>query len=245
MVSGEHKRDRGRRLARRFLQLIGEEFREARLRAGLTQRQLGAAVGISHTEISRIELGKASRVPYETLVMLATVLGLDLPLRAYPSGEPIRDAAQVALLGRLRSRLPRNLRWRTGGAIADSGRPKGVGCRDRRPGMGASGRCRVAPPRCSSMRPANRIETARRQPRRRDPARRGHTPQPTGPPARVCGSRRDLSDPGCRCAQVACQGRAASGERNRSPLITTPVTCRADPWCARMRNRFCRRLDTA
>jgi transcriptional regulator with XRE-family HTH domain len=113
MVSGEHRRDRGRRLARRFLQLIGEEFREARLRAGLTQRQVGAAVGISHTEVSRIELGKATRVPYETLVMLATVLGLDLPLRAYPSGEPIRDAAQVALLGRLRSRLPPNLRWRT------------------------------------------------------------------------------------------------------------------------------------
>jgi len=113
MVSGEHRRDRGRRLARRFLQLIGEEFRTARLRAGLTQRQVGAAVGISHTEVSRIELGKATRVPYETLVMLATVLGLDLPLRAYPSGEPIRDVAQVALLGRLRSRLPPNLRWRT------------------------------------------------------------------------------------------------------------------------------------
>jgi transcriptional regulator with XRE-family HTH domain len=106
MVTGEHRRDRGERLARRFLQLIGEEFREARLRAGLTQRQVGAAVGISHTEVSRIELGKATRVPYETLVMLATVLGLDLPLRAYPSGEPIWDAAQVALLGRLRSRLP-------------------------------------------------------------------------------------------------------------------------------------------
>jgi transcriptional regulator with XRE-family HTH domain len=113
MVSGEHRRDRGRRLARRFLQLVGEEFRAARLRAGLTQRQVGAAVGISHTEVSRIELGKAVRVPYETLVMLATVLGLDLPLRAYPSGEPIRDAAQVALLGRLRSRLHPDLRWRT------------------------------------------------------------------------------------------------------------------------------------
>jgi transcriptional regulator with XRE-family HTH domain len=113
MVSGEHRRDRGRRLARRFLQLVGEEFRAARLRAGLTQRQVGTAVGISHTEVSRIELGKAVRVPYETLVMLATVLGLDLPLRAYPSGEPIRDAAQVALLGRLRSRLHPDLRWRT------------------------------------------------------------------------------------------------------------------------------------
>ncbi len=113
MVSVERRRDRGRRLARRFLQLIGEELREARLRAGLTQRQLGAAVGISHTGVSRIELGRAPHVSYETLAVMATVLGLDLPLRVYPSGEPIRDAGQVPLLGRLRSRLPPALTWRT------------------------------------------------------------------------------------------------------------------------------------
>ncbi len=101
------------RLARRALQLIGETFRDARLRAGLTQRELGAAVGISHTEVSRIELGKAPRVPYETLVVMASVLGLDLPLRAYPSGDPIRDAAQLGLLAKLRSRLAPGLSWRT------------------------------------------------------------------------------------------------------------------------------------
>ena len=113
MVSVERRRDRGRRLARRSLQLIGEELREARLRAGLTQRQLGAAVGISHTGVSRIELGRAPHVSYETLVVMATVLGLDLPLRAYPSGEPIRDAGQIPLLGKLRSRLASSLAWRT------------------------------------------------------------------------------------------------------------------------------------
>lgn len=81
------------------------------MRAGLTQRELGAAVGISHTEVSRIELGKAPRVPYETLVVMASVLGLDLPLRAYPY--PIRDAAQLGLLAKLRSRLAPGLTWRT------------------------------------------------------------------------------------------------------------------------------------
>lgn len=39
--------------------------------------------------------------------------GLDLALRAYPAGDPIRDRAQLALLERFRSRLHRNLRWRT------------------------------------------------------------------------------------------------------------------------------------
>jgi transcriptional regulator with XRE-family HTH domain len=113
MVRGEHLSDRGRRLARRSLQVTGEELREARLRPGLTQREVGAAVGISHTEVGRIELGKAPRVPFETLVMLAAVLGLDLPLRVYPSGEPIRDAAQLALLAKLRTHLAPGLGWRT------------------------------------------------------------------------------------------------------------------------------------
>jgi transcriptional regulator with XRE-family HTH domain len=113
VATRERRRDRGLRLARRALQLIGEEFRNARLLAGLTQQQVGDAVGISHTTVSRIELGRASQVSYETLVMMATVLGLDLPLRAYPSGEPIRDAGQVLLLVKLRTRLAVSLRWRT------------------------------------------------------------------------------------------------------------------------------------
>lgn len=38
--------------------------------------------------------------------------GLDLTLRVYPAGDPIRDRAQLALLERLRVRLPPSLRWR-------------------------------------------------------------------------------------------------------------------------------------
>ena len=99
--------------ARRALAAAGEELSEARLRAGLTQQAVAQAVGISHAEVSRIENGRARRVPYETLAVTAAVLGLDLPLRTFPAGEPIRDAAQVALLGRLRTMLGPELRWRT------------------------------------------------------------------------------------------------------------------------------------
>jgi transcriptional regulator with XRE-family HTH domain len=113
MVTRERRIDRARRQARRFLELIGEEFREARLRAGLTQERVGAAIGISHTEVSRIERGLASRVPYETLVMLGAVLGLEVPLRAFPAGEPLRDVAQLALLAKLRALMPAGLSWRT------------------------------------------------------------------------------------------------------------------------------------
>jgi transcriptional regulator with XRE-family HTH domain len=101
------------RLARRALAATGEELHEARLRAGLTQQTVAAAVGISHAEVSRIERGLARRVPYETLAVIAAVLGLDIPLRTFPAGEPIRDAAQLGLLGRFRVRLPASVRWRT------------------------------------------------------------------------------------------------------------------------------------
>jgi hypothetical protein len=41
------------------------------------------------------------------------VVGLDLGIRAYPTGDPIRDRAQLALLERFRARLHPSLRWRT------------------------------------------------------------------------------------------------------------------------------------
>ena len=92
---------------------IGEELREARVQAALTQRALGAIVGISPAAIGRIERAEAPHVAYETLVLLASALGLDVPLRAYPNGDPVRDAAQLALLAGLRALLPKHLRHPT------------------------------------------------------------------------------------------------------------------------------------
>jgi transcriptional regulator with XRE-family HTH domain len=112
VVTRERRIDRGRRRAQQALAAIGEELREARLGAGLTQRQVADAVGISHTEISRIERGVAPWVTYETLVLIAAILGLDLPLRAFPASSPIRDAAQLKLLAKLRAILPSQLTWR-------------------------------------------------------------------------------------------------------------------------------------
>ena len=113
VATRERRIDRGSRQARRRLTTIGEELREARLSAGLSQRQVGAAAGISHAEVGRIERATALRVPFVTLSTLGSVLGLDVSIRAYPDGEPIRDAAQIALLARLRAQLPRGLTWRT------------------------------------------------------------------------------------------------------------------------------------
>ena len=113
MVTRDRRADRGHRDARRRLAAIGDELREARLSAGLSQREVAAAVGISHAEISRVELAQSPRVAYERLAAIGAALGLDVSIRAFPAGEPVRDAAQLALLSRLRGRLAHSLRWRT------------------------------------------------------------------------------------------------------------------------------------
>jgi transcriptional regulator with XRE-family HTH domain len=108
----ERRIDRGRRLATRAILAIGEELREARLQACLTQEQVGAAVGVSGSEVSRIEHGQSARVPFEVLCAIAAAVGLDLSLRAYPNGDRVRDAGQLALLARFRAALAPSLAHR-------------------------------------------------------------------------------------------------------------------------------------
>lgn len=78
----------------------------------MSLRELSAQVGISPAELSRIERGLSSHVAYENLVAIGSVLGLDIPIRAFPNGSQIRDAAQLELMRRLRATLPAGLRLR-------------------------------------------------------------------------------------------------------------------------------------
>jgi len=113
MAGRERMLDRARVRAGQHLVRTGQEIHVARLNAGLTLLDVGRAIGRSHTEVSRIERGVAPHVPLETLVLAAAAVGLDLPLRTYPAGEPIRDQAQLGLLGKLRAALGPGLTWRT------------------------------------------------------------------------------------------------------------------------------------
>jgi hypothetical protein len=61
----------------------------------------------------RFERGELERVSVAELGAWCAVVGLDLAIRAYPAGDPIRDRAQLMLLERLRARLHPSLRWRT------------------------------------------------------------------------------------------------------------------------------------
>lgn len=79
--------------------------------AALGSRRVGALVGISHTQVLRIERGLAPHVDLDVLARMAAVTGHELSLAIHPVGSPVRDAGHLALLGRLRSRIAPGLRW--------------------------------------------------------------------------------------------------------------------------------------
>lgn len=74
---------------------------------------MARAVGISDAQYSRIERGRAGGLSIQQASQLLATVGLELSVRAYPSGEPLRDVAHAALLSRFRSVLHRSLRFRT------------------------------------------------------------------------------------------------------------------------------------
>jgi transcriptional regulator with XRE-family HTH domain len=90
---------------RRLLHDLGEELREARLRAGLRQVDIAQALGTSDTRLAVIEAVRLQTVSILDLMRHAAAVGLRLHARLYPAGPPIRDAAQVALLDKFRRRL--------------------------------------------------------------------------------------------------------------------------------------------
>jgi transcriptional regulator with XRE-family HTH domain len=92
-------------MARSDLVRIGEEFREARLGTGLALARVGEAVGMSASQVSRIERGQLATASVDQLARVGAVVGLDVRVRSYPGPDPIRDAPQNGLLDRLRPRL--------------------------------------------------------------------------------------------------------------------------------------------
>jgi transcriptional regulator with XRE-family HTH domain len=112
---GTHDRpiDRANRLTTAILMDAGRELRLARIGAGLSQREVAAAGGVSHPTVSRLERGKAPAVTVLVLARVGGAVGLQLSARFFPGDDPIRDAGQTKLLHRLRRRVHPALRWRT------------------------------------------------------------------------------------------------------------------------------------
>lgn len=109
MSTHEAAVQRGRRTSRARRRRIGDELRQARVAAGLSQRTLGRHLHVSHSAIGRMERAEVRTISIDRVAVVAAVLGLDLHVGLYPNASPVRDAAHLALLQRFRSRLGRGL----------------------------------------------------------------------------------------------------------------------------------------
>ncbi len=85
------------------------ELREARIAAGLSQQALADHIGCSQPTYWRIEDRPGDRISVVRLSEMASLLGLELAVRLYPAGDPIRDKGQQALAKRFGALL--SPRW--------------------------------------------------------------------------------------------------------------------------------------
>lgn len=113
MAARTSRQDAARELARRSLALVGHELRQARREHGLSQSSVGLAARLPRSKVGRVELGQDAGLGIADATALLAAVGLDLVVRAYPGGDPARDAAHSALLERLRNRVHPSLGWRT------------------------------------------------------------------------------------------------------------------------------------
>jgi transcriptional regulator with XRE-family HTH domain len=89
------------RRAERRRRELADELRERRLGLDLSQAEVAAACGMSRNHYVQLEGGRLSAVNLQELDCIALALGLDVALRLYPGGRPIRDAGHSARLLRL------------------------------------------------------------------------------------------------------------------------------------------------
>ena len=104
--------DEADRRARLQLETVIRDLRVARLNAGLTQAAVARRVAVSRPLFAAWESGRIT----PTAVRLArwgAVVGLDVSIRAFPGGSPLRDAGQLRILDRFQSAVGDAWAWRT------------------------------------------------------------------------------------------------------------------------------------
>ncbi len=76
------------------------------MQAGKSQRMVAETARVHTSWVSRFERGRAQGIAVDTAARILAVVGLDLSLRAYPSDEEVRDAAQAKLIARFLELVP-------------------------------------------------------------------------------------------------------------------------------------------
>jgi transcriptional regulator with XRE-family HTH domain len=113
VATRERRMDRGLEQAARIVRETAQEIRQARRGSGLSIRSVARSVGMSESTFGRIERSELAGVTVAQLATACAAVGLRFTVRAYPDGDPIRDAGQARLLERFRAHVPDVVGWRT------------------------------------------------------------------------------------------------------------------------------------
>jgi hypothetical protein len=105
--------DLGAARGRAAVEMIGRELGLAIRSHRLSNAAVGRDVGLSGAQVGRVVRGKAPHLTIVQASELLAAVGQELAIRAYPGGQPLRDTAHLALLGRLRALLHPSLTWRS------------------------------------------------------------------------------------------------------------------------------------
>jgi transcriptional regulator with XRE-family HTH domain len=104
--------DEASRRAQRQLDDLVRDLRDARLAAGLSQAAVAHAVHLSPQWVALLEKGHGATY-INQLARWGAAVGLDISVRAFPTGAPLRDAAQLRVLARARAAIGEAWMWRT------------------------------------------------------------------------------------------------------------------------------------
>ncbi|MEP7379753.1 MAG: helix-turn-helix transcriptional regulator [Chloroflexota bacterium] len=113
MPANERFVGRARRSALETVARLGHDIQDARIALGLSQAAMARGAGLSRSVAGRLERGEDINATVADLLVLGAVVGLEVSVRAYPVGPPLRDRAHAALLERFRRNLPTGLKWAT------------------------------------------------------------------------------------------------------------------------------------
>ena len=103
MGTRETRLDRGRRQGEARVRSLAGELAQARLTAGVSQRQIAAMLGWSQSEVSRFErVTRPASVTFTDVYAIAAVLGLEPSITLHPFGAALRDKGHQAVIGRFR-----------------------------------------------------------------------------------------------------------------------------------------------
>lgn len=102
---------RGTERGTAIVRALVREAEAARIARGTSYAEIGRALRMSATQVANILRGRSPDLTIVRASQLLAVLGMKVAASAFPGGEPVRDAGQLGLLGRLRARINGALNW--------------------------------------------------------------------------------------------------------------------------------------